>query len=749
MKRRLLVLFVCVASSTGAQTLTRQNLAAILGFENGTPGRFPAGWSGDTAAAFIDDQVFHGGKYSCRIERKATSSGTFSTISASIPLDFVGQTITWRGWIKTQDVADYVALWLREDAGSTPSVAFATMQGMNIGGTRDWSQYSISVPVVSGATAVIFGFFVSGASGEGWVDDLELLVDGAPVAQANGIPTVFSADREFDNGSKITITSLSDVQVRNLATLAKVWGFLKYHHPAVTSGKHHWDYELFRVMPQVLNAGDSASANQAMSTWISNLGPVAACTVCADLDSSDLYLSPDLDWIQDTSLLGASLSQTLENIYQNRTPGAKQFYIELAPVVGNPLFDDELSYATLKLPDSGYQLLGLFRYWNMVQYFYPNRDIMADDPASARDYWDNVLAESITGIALTQDSLTYQQELMKFIAKINDTHANLWSSIAARPPIGACQLPVDVRFVEGQPLVLRWNSQTAGPAYGLMPGDIIKELDGVSVEDLVAKWTPIYADSNNAARMRDIGLYMTRGTCGPAEVAVNRGNDTFDFMTSRVPTRSLDLSASSTHDLRGDTFQMLSKDVAYLKLSSVKMADSASYIQSAAGTKGLIIDIRNYPSEFVVFTLGDLLVSSPTDFVRFTQGDVTNPGAFHWQRPLGLTPLQPHYGGKVVILVDELTQSQAEYTTMAFRTAPGAIVIGSATAGADGNVSTIPLPGNFSSYISGIGVFYPDNAPTQRVGIIPDVMIAPTIDGIRAGRDELIEEAMRQIRGSN
>jgi len=111
----------------------------------------------------------------------------------------------------------------------------------------------------------------------------------------------------------------------------------------------------------------------------------------------------------------------------------------------------------------------------------------------------------------------------------------------------------------------------------------------------------------------------------------------------------------------------------------------------------------------------------------------------------GTDPQQPHYGGKVVILVDEVTQSQAEYTTMAFRTAPGALVIGSTTAGADGNVSTVPLPGGLSSYISGIGVFYPDGTPTQRVGIIPDIVVRPTIAGIRSGRDELIEEAIRRI----
>jgi hypothetical protein len=50
--------------------------------------------------------------------------------------------------------------------------------------------------------------------------------------------------------------------------------------------------------------------------------------------------------------------------------------------------------------------------------------------------------------------------------------------------------------------------------------------------------------------------------------------------------------------------------------------------------------------------------------------------------------------------------------------------------------------------ISGIGVFYPDKTPTQQIGIKPNVRVTPTIAGIRAGRDEVLEEAVRQILGS-
>jgi C-terminal processing protease CtpA/Prc len=104
-----------------------------------------------------------------------------------------------------------------------------------------------------------------------------------------------------------------------------------------------------------------------------------------------------------------------------------------------------------------------------------------------------------------------------------------------------------------------------------------------------------------------------------------------------------------------------------------------------------------------------------------------------------------YFKGKVVIIVNEETQSNAEYTTMALRVAPNAIVLGSTTAGADGNVSGITLPGNIFTYISGIGVLTPDGSETQRIGIVPDVKIEPSINGIRVGKDEVLEKAIELI----
>jgi C-terminal processing protease CtpA/Prc len=92
--------------------------------------------------------------------------------------------------------------------------------------------------------------------------------------------------------------------------------------------------------------------------------------------------------------------------------------------------------------------------------------------------------------------------------------------------------------------------------------------------------------------------------------------------------------------------------------------------------------------------------------------------------------------------VNAESQSQAEYTTMAFQSSPNVKVLGSQTAGADGNVSQITLPGNIVTCFSGLGVFYPDGTAAQRVGVKIDYPIKPTIKGIIEGKDELLEKAI-------
>ena len=69
----------------------------------------------------------------------------------------------------------------------------------------------------------------------------------------------------------------------------------------------------------------------------------------------------------------------------------------------------------------------------------------------------------------------------------------------------------------------------------------------------------------------------------------------------------------------------------------------------------------------------------------------------------------------------------------------------SQTGGFDGNNTQIILPGELITFISGNGVYYPDGKGTQRIGLIPDIEVKPSIKGIKEGRDELLEKAIEFI----
>jgi hypothetical protein len=427
-------------------------------------------------------------------------------------------------------------------------------------------------------------------------------------------------------------------------------------------------------------------------------------------------------------------------IFERRPTDSRQFYVAHDPGIGNPEFRNEAAYADQLLPDTGYKLLALFRYWNIIEYWFPYRDVIGED-------WDDVLVEFLPRMTAAETRNEYIRLLIEFSARINDTHANLWGHLDAQPPRGSSKLPVVLRFVEDRVVVTGFSHLDHGPATGLRVGDVIETIDGIPVDSLVAALRPFYPASNEPNRMHDIAVSLTRGEPGAVRITGRRATGGFALTADRAPISSLVPAAGSTHDLPGSTFQRLSPEVAYLKLSSVVAADVGEYLAEAADAKVLVVDIRNYPSDFVVFALGGYLVTEPTEFARFTHGLAANPGVFVWTPPVALEPLEPHFAGAVVILVDETSVSQSEYTAMALRAAPNAVVVGSTTAGADGNISSLPLPGDVEAVISGIGVFYPDGTPTQRVGIVPDFEVWPTIEGIRTNRDEVLEAGVSHALG--
>ena len=101
------------------------------------------------------------------------------------------------------------------------------------------------------------------------------------------------------------------------------------------------------------------------------------------------------------------------------------------------------------------------------------------------------------------------------------------------------------------------------------------------------------------------------------------------------------------------------------------------------------------------------------------------------------------YKGKVVLLVDRETQSNAEWIGMAIQNSPSCTTVGEQTSGAVMNVTTFNMVDQSSIYFTSSGAFYPDDIEAQRNGLKIDYEVAES--AINYNPDLYIEEAIKII----
>ncbi|MEG1612419.1 MAG: S41 family peptidase, partial [Alistipes sp.] len=272
---------------------------------------------------------------------------------------------------------------------------------------------------------------------------------------------------------------------------------------------------------------------------------------------------------------------------------------------------------------------------------------------------------------------------------------------------------------------------------------ILLTVDHKSVAQIIAeRWDQTPA-SNDPTKLRDIAQGLLRSNAEQIAVTYLRNGVEHSGVLKTYPPQKIAFNGAPK-----SSFRELTDQIAYLYMGTLKRTDCETLFDKIRSTQGLIIDLRCYPSDFsTLYTIGDnLLISKPTCFYKVGVGSGIHPGLFTFRdaHKIGFYNLFP-YKGKIVILVNEQTQSAAEFMALALRVAPNAVVMGSTTAGADGDVSLIELPGKIITYISGVGIYDPTGGETQRVGIVPDRVVKPTLDGIKAGRDEVLEQAIAWI----
>ena len=541
------------------------------------------------------------------------------------------------------------------------------------------------------------------------------------------------------------------VEAENLRKLCKVWGFVKYTHPAFLSGEKDWDEELLALIPTIQSAAED-EVNDILYDWFISLGDDGYDGHSSSYDEQRIRTMTDMTWIADESYLGSQLSSALArfreipNLYASET----LFYYN----GGIGTFRNEKQYlgmfgygiGTAEI-ENGYRLLGLFRLWNAFEYYFPYKDIMDED-------WNELLIEFIPKMMEGTDYQSYCLTLSALGAKTQDAHvvfSNQTSIMTSR--FGNYAIPVVLESAEGQ-IVVRSIVGADSDTCPLQPGDVVTEIDGVDIGEIIAERVQ-YIAIPNGEKIRSVLPYLPLCTNRAPSVTVLRDGvsmsstvgtvrwiyrNYYDYSYNRRPVKS--------HDL-------LDRNIGLINPSQLNTNNVHAVMEEFSTTSGLVIDLRQYP-QWIVYPLAEYLLDERKQFAIMSQAFVQVPGLFLDNELLSAGPSTRmsegskstyYYENPVVILMNQYSQSRCEFTIMALRIGPNVTVIGSNSIGADGNIGSLLLPcGNRVSFTS-MGVYTPEGGQTQRIGLSPDIYVESTIEGIRDGRDELMEAAVALILG--
>ena len=520
-----------------------------------------------------------------------------------------------------------------------------------------------------------------------------------------------------------------------IATFCKLWGFLKYYHPSVAKGKLDWDKEFTTRIKVVTSLNTKQEISNYYSEWINGLGKIKNCKKCKDEIPESLKFNLDLAWLSDSLVFSQSLINQLQFIQNNRNQG-KNYYVQ--QYVGNTSYENEEPYIDSIFPSIEMRLLGLSRYWNIIEYFFPYKYIIGED-------WNKVLVEMIPKFKDSKDTVAYHLAMLELTTKINDSHASFVTKYTNQY-FGTKWAPFRFKLIDNKAIVTGCYSDSLCKINDIQIGDVFLAVGNLSIEEIIKEKSKYIGASNEATKLRKMYYAVFNGSTNSVITTFERNGIVEEKTISRYDF--IDFNYNWPNDNRYDTCTILDGNIGYINLGLLQPQQTDSCLNKLKDTKAIIFDVRNYPNG-TLYDIADFLNAENKPFAKLTKPDLSYPGIYHYKAPnvCGKQNNSP-YAGKVILLFDETSQSHAEFTLMALLTAPNVISIGSQTAGADGSVSLITFPGNYKTNMTGVGVYYPDGRETQRIGIVPDIEIKPTIEGLKLKRDEVLEEAIKTINGN-
>lgn len=415
-------------------------------------------------------------------------------------------------------------------------------------------------------------------------------------------------------------------------------------------------------------------------------------------------------------------------------PGIEIAWRSLAPLAR---WVPDRRYPEPALPSPARRQLAVIRLWSVIDNFFPYKALL-DEP------WDAALPEFLARMDEVTDARDYALVLAEMAARLHDNHVRL-VGVSFDRALGEAALPLRMDVVEGRVVVSELLDRTA--ARGVMLWDEILSIDGEPVDTARARLERVISWANDGTRaLNPVRRALGRGSDGSVAVLKVRGAD--GAIVERSLIRSTAHAKPMPQRRGGDEVRILAGGIGYVDLDRLKTAQVDAMFEQLKDTRAIVFDMRGYPNGTAWSIAPRLNVKGATLGPIFEppllQAGMAwdEPGLGRWVQTLPPGDGKPLYRGRVVMLIDARTQSQAEHTGLFFEAACDLTYVGSPSAGSNGDVTRMVLPGALELSFSGQGVRRPDGRQLQRTGLQPHLATSPTLAGLRAGHDEVLERAI-------
>jgi C-terminal processing protease CtpA/Prc len=745
-------------------SLAQQTGPVNLNLEAGKLGQTPTGWifpamsaqSGYTAS-LTDEKPKSG--VACAVIRRegAATVQAFGNLMQSFSAAaFRGKRVRFRAAVRAEipGLGGQAQLWLRVDRRDRQMGFFDNMGDRPIRASA-WNYYEIIGDIDQDAEIINFGLMLLG-DGKAWLDDVTF-------------ETVGDAEQRMIEPAR----PLTERGLANIIAFSRLLGYVRHFHPSDEAAGAQWEDFAIEGMRRVESAGNPAELANKLQALFSPLAPTVRVFLSGKLQAAMAQLSPPqtgstikvVSWQH----FGFGTGNAQSAYHSERTfqdaPGGKfpsdlarfqaPFPAELgggvsclvplalyADAEGTWPHNSEAKWdssaprptkVNYSAADRATRLADVALAWNMLQHFYPYFDVVKTD-------WAAALPAALKSAATDQDESAFLDTLQRMIAALRDGHGRV-----SGPSLqGAGFVPaIAWEWIEDRLVVTYVRDRDLG----LKPGVIVTAIDGrptpqaiADAESLISGATPqwiryralqqLALGKKDAILKLEIEPWATPGK--NIEISLKR-----------------DTQMGSVREPRPGNIAELEPGIFYVDLTQIQDRDFTDALSKLNEAKSIIFDMRGYPSFQDPMMFFSHLSEKPMTSPQFYIPLITFPDhkdmkfqSVGWQ----ISPSAPYLKARKAFITDGSAISQAETWMGIVENYKLGEIVGGPTAGTNGNINPITLPGRYTIVWTDLKVLKHDGSQHHGIGILPTIPVRRTRAGVAAGRDELLERAVQAVK---